>query len=327
MRPDASIPKARAAALKALEIDPALAEVHVSLPYARMIGEWDRAGAEREFRGALELNPDHAPAHHLYGWCLVSRGRLPEALEEMDRAIALEPFRLISLANRGTVLYFSRRFDEAADQLGSTLDLDPSFAVAHQWLGRTLEAMGRYPEAIGAHRRALDLLGDDPESIASLGHALAMAGERQEALRLAERLEALAPTRYVSPYWKALQFLGFGEEERAIDALEQAYEERFDWLLFMHVDPVRCHPRRRAVHRAGGADSAHRSRRGGWEHWWRRAGLNDAAGLPRAIPRFPPDRGPESPLFLKGSDRRDELRVPSDAGRKLAGSVPTCGGG
>jgi TolB-like protein/Tfp pilus assembly protein PilF len=238
MPPDTAFPKAREACLKALETGPHLAEAHVPLAYLRMIGDWDSTTAEREFQRALALNPDSTAAHHLYAWFLASRGRLAEALGELDRALAVEPFRLISLTNRGTVLYFSREYEAAVDQLTNTLDLNGSFAAARQWLGRTLQAMGRHSAAVTQHRRAFELLGDDPESIASLGHALGGAGQHEEALSLAQRLEGLAATKYVAAYWEALLRLGLGEVERAIDGFEKAYEEHFDWVLFLHVDPI-----------------------------------------------------------------------------------------
>lgn len=238
LAPGESIPRAKAAAARALEIDPSLAAPHASLAYAKMIGDWDRDGAEAEFRRAIELDPRYAPAHHWYAWFLSHLGRFDEAMTEIERALALEPLALITNANRGTVLYFSRRFDEAEGQLRSTLDLDPNFVVAHQWRGRTLEALGRHRDAVQAHQRALDLQPGDPESVASLGHALGMAGEREEARRLQVRLDELARDRYVSPYWRGLLYMGLGETESALTALEEAYEDRFDWLLFLGVDPI-----------------------------------------------------------------------------------------
>lgn len=238
LAPGESIPRAKAAAARALEIDPSLAAPHASLAYAKMIGDWDRDGAEAEFRRAIELDPRYAPAHHWYAWFLSHLGRFDEAMTEIERALTLEPLALITNANRGTILYFSRRFDEAEGQLRSTLDLDPNFVVAHQWRGRTLEALGRHRDAVQAHQRALDLQPGDPESVASLGHALGMAGEREEARRLQIRLDELARDRYVSPYWRGLLYMGLGETESALTALEEAYEARFDWLLFLAVDPI-----------------------------------------------------------------------------------------
>ena len=238
MHPRAAFVRFKGAALRALRIDPGLAEVHVALAYGKMIFEWDAVGAEAEFRQAIQLNPDYAPARHLYAWSLGSRGRLDEALVQYDRILAAEPHRLISLTNRGTILYFGRQFEGAIEQLESVLDLDPAFAAAHQWLGRALEAAGRRDESIAAHRRALDVLGEDPESLASLAHALGGAGQAGEARRLVDRLAELGRSKYVSPYWLGLARLGLGETETGLSDLEQALEDRFDWLLFLEVDPI-----------------------------------------------------------------------------------------
>lgn len=237
--PGESIPAAKRSARRAVELDDSLAEAHVPLAYAHMIGDWDFDAASREFQRTIELNPEYALGHHWYGWCLTAQGRLDEALAELEEARSLEPLSLIVRTNIGSVLYFGRRFEEAAARLEDTLALNPDFAVAHQWLGRVHQAAGRLPEAIEAFRKALEILGDDPETMASLGYGLGRAGRQAEAEELRDRLDELSSgERYVSPYWYGLVLLGLGNRDRGLEQLERAFQVRFDWLLFLHLDPL-----------------------------------------------------------------------------------------
>lgn len=251
-----AVPEAEAAARRALGIDPDLAEGHNSLAYAFMIGNWDWPAADREFSRAVELDPRYAPAHHWRGWHLARMGRFDEAIASMERALELEPLSLIINANLGSAFYFARRFDEAIRQLERTLELNPRFPVALQWLGRALDRAGRTAEALEAQRGAEALLPDDAECVASVGHALARHGDRPAAEAKLEELERLAKTSWVSSYWPGLVLLGLGRPDEAVECLEAAYEERFDWIVFLPVDPVfdtlREHPTfNRLVQRIG----------------------------------------------------------------------------
>ncbi|HYE66088.1 MAG TPA: protein kinase, partial [Pyrinomonadaceae bacterium] len=238
LKPKEAIPQAKAAVLKALEIDDSLAEAHTSLAYAKLIYDWDWLAAEGEYTRAIELNRNYATAHHWYGWHLSHTGRHAEALAEMKWAQELDPLSLIINTNMGTILYFARRYDEAITQLQKTLELDASFIVAHQWLGRAYEQKGMYVEAIAEHRTVLNILGNEPESLASLGHASAVSGRSGEARKVVDKLRKLSKRRYVSPYWIAIIYTGLGEREQAFEWLEKAYEERFDWLIFLKVEPM-----------------------------------------------------------------------------------------
>lgn len=233
-----SVPEAEAAARRALEIDPELAEAHNSLAYTLMIGYWDWAAADRAFRRAVELDPSYAAAHHWRGWHLARLGRSDEALVSMQRALELEPLSLIINANLGTIHYFARRYDDAIRQLQATLELNPDFPVAHQWIGRALDRAGRTGEAVEAQRRAVELLPGDPESIASLGHALARNDETKAAAAELAELDRLAGEKWVSSYWQGLVLMGLGRVDEAVRSLEQAYDERFDWIVFIAVDPL-----------------------------------------------------------------------------------------
>jgi serine/threonine-protein kinase len=236
--PREAMPRARVAADRALELDDSLAEAHCSRALVASYYEWDRPAAMTRFRRALELNPGYATAHHWYGFNLAEWGRTAEAMAEVEAALDLDPLSLIVHANRGTVLYFARQFDEATAQLRRTLDLDATFAVARQWLGRVHEQAGRTDEAIVEHRAALALRGEEPESLANLAHACAIGGRQAEARALLERLLALRGERYVSPYWLAVVYVGLGETEAALRWLEEAAQERFDWMGALGVEPT-----------------------------------------------------------------------------------------
>jgi len=246
-RPHDVMPQAKAAAKKALEIDDALAEAHAAMGMVSMYYDWNWDAADREFKRAIELNPGYASAHHRHAWHLAKMGRHAEAEGSIRQAQELDPLSLIINANVGTLFYFARQYDRAAEQLKKTLDLDPDFAVAHQWLGRTYEQLAQHQEAIAEHRRAADALGEDPECIASLGRAYALAGQSKEALEALERLEELSQKRFVSPYWPAIVYVGMGKNDDAMESLEKAFEERFDWLNSLNVEPMfdtlRSYPR------------------------------------------------------------------------------------
>jgi len=236
--PRETMPKAREAALRALEETDTLAEPHVSLGQVLWYYEWDIAAAERELRRGIELNPNYAQAHHWLAFDLAEVGRIEEAERSIARALEIDPLSLIIRANAGTVAYFARRFDRAVELCDRALDLDPTFAVGHQWRGRALEAAQRFEEAVAAFRAAAEQLGDEPETMASLGHALARAGRRAEAEAIASRLESLDAKRWVSPYWRAVLQAGLGNTEAALDLLATAIDVRADWVVAVPVEPL-----------------------------------------------------------------------------------------
>lgn len=236
--PRGVMPRAREAALKALDLDDGLAEAHAALAIIKFYYDWDWRGAERSFQLAVERNHDDPTTHHWYGWVLAHVGHFDEAVAELTTARELDPLSLIIQANLGTVHYFARDYLAAVDQNRKALELDEHFVVAKQWLARALTQLDRHDEAIGLHRETIEQLGDDPESIASLGHALAAGGRRDEARELQERLDELAGRRYVPPYWSAILATGLGETDRAFETLERAFEDRFDWMIALQVDPV-----------------------------------------------------------------------------------------
>lgn len=232
------MPRAKAAARRALELDELLAEAHTSLGQAIFYYDWDAVAMERALRRAIQLNPGYAVAHHWLGFNLAELGRIAEGLTAIEEALRLDPLSLIINTNRGTIRYFGRQFERAEAELARTLELDPGFVVAHQWWGRTLGQLSRHEEALVAHRRAAELRPDDPESLAGVGYTLARLERPDEAREILARLETLARERYVPPYWPAVVLLGLGDAERTLDLLVEACEHRFDWMMALRVEPL-----------------------------------------------------------------------------------------
>ena len=238
--PQDSIPQARAAAKKALELDDTLAEAHASS--GRIAGpydfEFDRSIAE--FERAIQLNPNYAMAHHWLSWGpLTALGRFDRAIAEGKRAVELDPLSLINNADLGGNVYLNaRRYDEAIAQLRKTIEMDPRFYLAHYYLGQAFQLKGQRAEAITEYQKAVEL-DDDPEALAYLGQAYARSGQRDEAQKILAHLTEEAKSRYVSGYSMALMFMGLGDKKQAIDALERAYREGAGNDLFtIRVDPM-----------------------------------------------------------------------------------------
>jgi TolB-like protein/Tfp pilus assembly protein PilF len=236
--PQDSIPQARAAGKKALELDNMLAEAHASS--GRTLGgydfEFERASAEYE--RAIQLNPNYATAHHWFS-CgpLMALARFDRAIAEGKRAIELDPLSMIDNADLGWVYFNARRYDEALAQARKTIEIDSKAYLACYYLGQALQLKGQLPEAITAYRKAVEL-DDDPAALAYLGQACARNGQIDEARRILARLTEEAKSRYVSAYSVALMFIALGDKNRAIDELERAYREGAGNDIYtIRVDP------------------------------------------------------------------------------------------
>ena len=236
--PKESLPKAKAAALRALELDNTLGEAHASLGQALVAYDFDFAGANREFRRAIELNPNYATAHQWYAESgLIPLGRFDEAIAEINRASELDPLSVIINADVGGVLLNACHYDEAIAQLRKTLEMDPGFYYAHWNLGQVLEMKGLTSEAMAEYEKAMSL-DPDPLPQALLGRLYAKMGRTKEALAVLERLRQASGERYVSPYNFAIVYAGLGHKEEAIRFLEQTYEERDGYnIVFLEIDP------------------------------------------------------------------------------------------
>ncbi len=232
-----SMPKAKAAAQKALEIDDTLAEAHTSLGLVKKEYEWDFAGAEKDFKRAIELDPNYATAHQWRAENLVTLKRFDEALSEMNKARELDPFSLIINSEVGWVLHHAGRYDEAISQLRKTVELDPNFVRTHFFFGRVYEQKGMYKEAISSTEKAIKLSNGNTLFKASLAHIYATAGQKPEAEKILRELEKRSKTEYVSPFAFALIYTGLDEKDLAIEWLEKAYKQR-DTILFNYIrDP------------------------------------------------------------------------------------------
>jgi TolB-like protein/DNA-binding winged helix-turn-helix (wHTH) protein/Tfp pilus assembly protein PilF len=241
------MPKAKAAAVKALELDDNLAEAHVSLGWAGFTYDLDWPAAGKHFDRAIVLNPAYPLAHSYYSLYLGALGRPEEGLTEAKRALDLDP--VSPAINHYVVvqLYLARRFDEAIEQCRKTLELDPSFTPVRGTLAEVYSAKGMYREALAEYEELSALSGGSPRSTAFVGYAHARLGHRSQAFRVLEQLRAASKQRYVPALSFAIVYVGLGEKEKAFLWLEKAYDERTNSLAYLKVqatwDTLRSDPR------------------------------------------------------------------------------------
>jgi tetratricopeptide (TPR) repeat protein len=235
--PKDGFPKAKAAAVKALEIDDTVAEAHSSLAFIKFRWEGNRVEAEREFRLAIQLKPTYAPAHQWYSSYLAALERFDEAIAEAKRTSELEPLSFTASSHLGWIYYLSGRNDEAIAQCTKILKLDPNSFPARRYLGLAYEGKGMYPQAIEEFQKGVKISGS-PLMLALLGHAYAASGKTAEARQVLADLHDLETRRYVSPYTIAAVHTGLGDKDQAFKWLERAYEGRDVWLMNLKVDPV-----------------------------------------------------------------------------------------
>ncbi|MEP6788000.1 MAG: hypothetical protein ABJB40_06180 [Acidobacteriota bacterium] len=243
--PAEATPKARAAAAKALELDPELPEAHTVSAMIAATYDWDWPKAESEFKRALELDPNLAITHYRYAWTFLSpTGRHDEAIAEMKIAMEKEPLYLNQGANFAGVLMYARRFDEAVDQAKKTYDLDPNFIGGKNWLCHTYDLKGMYAESLAIAEKSLD---SDMPFLADAGYAYAKTGQREKALQVIERWKEGEKRKYVMNYWVAVTYAALGDRDGAFAELEKAYQAH-DWFLQRlkvdpFMDPLRDDPR------------------------------------------------------------------------------------
>ena len=235
--PGEAFPRARAAANKAIELNPNLAESHISLGFVSLLYEWDREAAEAHFLQGLKLNPRYATGHQWYADFLAATNRLSEAWTEIERAKELDPLSIIINWNVGWILYFSRKYAEAVAQFRSTLELDPDYLVTRMFLGQAYLQQHKFDSALEEFQCAVDLSNGAAFAIGLLGHCQALAGEKNEALRLLDKLQDLSHARYVSPDFMAWIHMGLGDLDEAFRFLRAAYERRSNWLAWLNPDP------------------------------------------------------------------------------------------
>src|SRR6266550_1152463 len=236
--PHETMPKAKESAIKALALDNTVAEAHASLAHILMNYDWNWAAAEKEFKRSIELKPDYATGHQWYAiHYLTATGRFEEAVQEMKRALELEPASLVMNTFMGATLYYAGRYDEAIDQCRRTIQMDPNFAVAHWHLGLAYEQKQVLDAATEEFKKAISLSGGSPLMRAALGRAYAEAQEKHEANKMLDELNELAKQQYVSAYEVATIYVALGNKEQAFQLLEQAYGEHSFHLVYLNVSP------------------------------------------------------------------------------------------
>jgi tetratricopeptide (TPR) repeat protein len=239
--------KTHQAALRALEIDPGLAEAHAAFGYATALFERRWAGGVRELQAAAALNANCVTAHMWYGHLLAIAGRFDDALASIDSALQLDPLSILVSAHKGWILYFARRFAEAEALLATVVEMDPSFPLSTYFLGLNWLQMGKSAQAAAHLQRAVDLVPGHPGVLSALARARALEGRRDEALRIREELEKLQARRRVAPYFCACLELTLGNSKRAMDLIEDAWDEGCGLTSFLNVDPalddLRANPR------------------------------------------------------------------------------------
>jgi adenylate cyclase len=240
------LPKAKAAAEKALQLDDSLAEAHVALAGTIWAYDFNWGGAEREYRRAIALNPNYAFAHDQYGSMLLDVARFDQALAENMRAAELDPLSAVITTDVAGALFFQAKYEAAREQVRKALELDPNSYYAHWILGWIDIEADKFNEALPELQKASAM--DSPLYVAGwLGYAYAAAGERAKAEALIAELNQTSSRRFVSPICTAIIYLGLGEKRRALEGLEKAYEARSQFLQFLKVgrmfDPLRSDPR------------------------------------------------------------------------------------
>src|SRR3989449_10402939 len=222
--PHETMPKAKESAIKALALDNTLAEAHASLAHILMNYDWNWSAAEKEFKRSIELKPDYATGHEWYAiHYLTATGRLEEAVQEMKKALELEPASLVMNTFMGATLYYAGRYDEAIDQCRRTIEMDPNFAVAHWHLGLAYEQKQALDAATEEFKKAISLSGGSPLMKAALGRAYAKSQKKHEANDMLNELNELSKQQYVSAYEVATIYVALGNNEQAFQLLEQAY--------------------------------------------------------------------------------------------------------
>lgn len=259
---DTAALRAEAAATKAIEFDPTLAEAHAALAATRFWQKRDARGAQDSFSHALELTPNSAIVHHQYAWFLIATARFDEGEKNMRRALELDPLSPAINVDQGLPLFFARRYEEARARYERALELDAESFYAHLRLGEAYEGVGDFARAVGEFERAVALSNNAPTLRAQLARALALAGRKEEARRLLDEITSKDSQPAPSPYHLALAYAGLDETSEAFAWLDQALAKNDKWLGWINVDPrldalrrdARFHDllRRASLERGGG---------------------------------------------------------------------------
>lgn len=249
------VPKAKEAARTALELDDNIAEAHTSLGLIKMWYEWDWSGAEKEFKRAIELNPNHTAVDYSYTSFLIATGRQDEAVAESRRVLELDPISFNAALNFIRALYSARQFEDAIQQCLKLLEMDPNQVPVLRMLAGSYEQRGLYDQAIKTQQNVVELTGGSLVSKSVLGHAYALAGNTKEATRILKEIES-QPKQKQKSYYLAMIYAALGQKDRAIGWLELAIQERSTFLIFIKTDfalePLHSHPKFAALVRRVG---------------------------------------------------------------------------
>jgi eukaryotic-like serine/threonine-protein kinase len=243
--PKEGYPKAKEAALKALELDDTLAEAHTSLAFIKTDYDWDWSGSERELQRAIELNPGYARAHTMYGYLLNRLGRFEEAIAEGKRSVGLDPLSLLDNRLLGQSFYVARQYDQAIEQLRKTLELDSNFPGSHRYLGEAYLQKSMYKEGIAEIEKELVISPNNTAALMYLGYGYALEGRRAEAQKVIDQLNEISKQKFVPATNRATIYAGLGEKDEAFKWLEKSYEERSLGAIKVNpvYDPLRSDPR------------------------------------------------------------------------------------
>jgi Tfp pilus assembly protein PilF len=237
LSPMDSMPPAREAANKALQLDPSNPEAHMALAWVKWGYDYDSAAGIIELKRAIELAPRDGTAHWPYGLFLVLGGKTESGLEEGRRAVALDPASLETNTLLGWDLYYGRRYDDAVKQLRATVDMEPNYWLSRMFLGMAYEQQGNLSGALEELEKATSVETEIPFPLAELGHLYARMGRKKDAEKVLQELTRRAEKIYVPPYNLATVYIGLGQKERALASLEKAFADRSLILMFIGVDP------------------------------------------------------------------------------------------
>lgn len=254
-----AMPKAKASAIKALDIDPNLSEGHAALGLAKLFYELDWPGAESAFRRAIEINPQYSTAHQRLGLYFSLLTRFEDAAREYELARQIDPLSQHLAYGLALMFFLARDYERALSEVQTTLEMDSNYVPTLYLLGRTYEQLGKIDQAVEVFEKILALNDSAPTFLAALGHVHAISGKKHEAKRILEQLRERARHSYVSSYCFAVIHLALGDRDEALSCLERAFEERSEMMTWLKIDPhldeIRSYPRfRELMHRAGLAE-------------------------------------------------------------------------
>ena len=235
--PHSTFPKAKEAAMKAVQLDSTLSEPHASLGFYYFYYGWDWEKAEEEFRVAIALNPNYSLAYDWFAYYLTAMERYDEAIIMLQKAIELDPLSDPIHTDIGFAMYYGSNYDGAIEKLRSCIITNPRFGPAHLWLGRAYQEQRKYEEAIQEYKTALTINSGWLVPLAALSHVYGISGKTDSAELVLKNMEALAKEKFVTSYGMALGYTGLGKKDHAYECLNKAYEERSNWLVWLKTDP------------------------------------------------------------------------------------------